>query len=132
MVKMLTREEILGVQDIATEVLEVPEWGGTVKVRGLTGAERDRYENDSLDQKGKNMKVNLTNARARLVALSLVDDDGKLLFTEQDVRALGRKSAAALDRIFSVAQRLSGLTQEDMDELTKNSDEGQNDGSGAN
>ena len=40
----LTRDQILAVSDIQTEEVHVPEWGGTVLVRGLTGAERDEFE----------------------------------------------------------------------------------------
>jgi len=75
--------------------------------------------------------VNLANVRARLCAISIVDETGKRMFSDEDVRALGRKSAAALDRVFAAAQRLSGLTDEDVEELAKNSDGGQSDDSGS-
>ena len=42
--KALTRDEILGADDLKTESVKVPEWGGTVLVRELTGAERDEWE----------------------------------------------------------------------------------------
>ena len=37
---------------------------------------------------------------------------------ERQVEALGRKNAAALQRVFRVAQRLSGLAEDEVDELT--------------
>lgn len=37
------------------------------------------------------------------------------------MKALGRKSAAALDRVFAAGQRLNGLTNQDVDELAGNS-----------
>jgi len=43
------------------------------------------------------------------------------VFTQQDVAALGELSAAALDRVFDVASRLSGLNPEDVEAMTKNS-----------
>jgi len=45
------------------------------------------------------------------------------LFTDADVKALGMKSAVALQRVFDVAQRLSGITSDDVDELAKELDE---------
>jgi hypothetical protein len=45
------------------------------------------------------------------------------------VEALGKKSAAALNRVFEVAQRLSGITDDDVEELAKNSVGGPSDGS---
>ena len=38
---MLDRNAILGADDLGREVVDVPEWAGSVQVRGLTAAERD-------------------------------------------------------------------------------------------
>lgn len=126
---ILTKAQILAADDIKTEPVPVPEWGGDVLVRGLSGAQRDDYEQSVMVGRGANKEVNLRNARAKLVVRSVVDADGELLFSEQDVAALGKKSAAALQRVFEVATRLSGLSKEDLDELTENFDDGQSDGS---
>lgn len=117
---LLTREQILQANDLPKEQVDVPEWGGTVCVRALTGAERDAYEAQCLEKRGKNYVANLRNLRAKLSALSLCDDGGNPLFTEDDITQLGGKAAAALDRIFEVAKRLSGLGSEDVEELAKN------------
>jgi hypothetical protein len=119
--KLLKRNEILDIQDIKTERVEVPEWGGDVLVRGLDGSGRDGFEASVLEQHGKKRQVNLQDIRAKLVAKSCVDEDGNLIFSEDDVAALTRKSAAALQRVYQVAQRLCGLSDEDVDELQKNS-----------
>ena len=121
----LDRAAILAVPDIATEDVDVPEWGGVVRVRGLTASQRDAFEAASLQGKGKNTSVNLHNLRARLVALCIVDEDGNQLFAERDVHVLGQKSAAAIDRIYDTATRLSGIGENDVEELTKNSESDQ-------
>ena len=126
---LLTRDAILKASDIQTEEVPVPEWGGTVLVRGMTGAERDAFEEEMITGKGKNRDVNLTNFRARLIVKSVVDKDGKRLFTAADMVALGKKSAAAIERVWEVAMRLSGMSDEDVEELTKNSEAGQSDSS---
>lgn len=123
--KLLTRDAILQAEDLPTEDIEVEEWGGAVRVRALTGAERDAFEQSIVEQRGKSTRMNLRNIRAKLVALTVVDADGKRLFSDKDAELLGKKSAAALDRVFEVAQRLSGLSPEDMEELSGNSEEGQ-------
>lgn len=122
--KILTRDQILKIQDIKTEEVLIPEWGDGVGVivRGLTGAERDTFEESIIDQKGKKTRVVMRNARARLVSMSAVDENGKLIFTQADVEAIGQKNAAALDRIYEVASRLSGISEDDMEELVKNSE----------
>jgi hypothetical protein len=121
--KLLTRDAILNAEDRQTEIVEVPEWGGSVKVRSLEGFERDRYE-ASLTRMGRDAKgrlevegLNSDNVRARLCAMTIVDDAGANLFSENDVLILGHKSAAALDRVFSVASRLSHLTDQDVESL---------------
>jgi len=118
--KCLTRDDILNAQDLPTEDVSVPEWGGTVRVRGLTGAERDVFEASIVEQRGKKARVNMKNMRATLVALTLVDEDGKRLISETDVEALGQKSGVALDRVVRVALRLSGLSPGDVEELAGN------------
>lgn len=115
---MLSRDEILGANDLATELVEVPEWGGSVRARTLTGAERDAFEMAVYTMRQKAGAA--VNIRALLVALCVVDDEGKRLFSERDAAQLGAKSARALDRVFSAAQRLNGLTAADVDELAKN------------
>jgi hypothetical protein len=120
-IKILSREDILAATDITRELVQVPEWGGAVYVKALSGFDRDRYEQSLLQGKGKNRDLNLRNARAKLVALTVVNEEGQRIFSDDDVLALGTKSAAALTRVFDVAQRLSGLTDEDLEELSKNS-----------
>lgn len=115
--KYLTRDMILGQSDLKTEDVNIPEWGGTVTVKAMTGKERDMFE-ASLSVSGK---VNLENIRAKLVALTLIDKKtGAQLFSFADIEALGNKSAAGLDRAFTVSQRLSKITEKDVDELVKN------------
>jgi hypothetical protein len=116
---LLTREQILAADDIITEKVQVDGWGGEVLVRGMTGAERDRVEKTLVELKGKRI-VMKDDIRAKLVAASVVDEKGELLFSEGDIHTLAAKSAAALQKVFEVAQRLSGLTDEDVDELEKN------------
>lgn len=127
----LNKETILAADDIQYEDVPVPEWGGVVRVKSLMGNERDGLEASMIVGKGKNAQVNLENLRAKLVARSCVDENGKRIFDDTDIPALARKSALALNRVYEVAQRLSGITQEDVDELTKNSEAAQSADSGS-
>jgi len=117
---LLNKEQIQSVSDLETLDVDVPEWGGTVRLKSLTGAERDRFEASVVQGQGKNATVNMQNLRAKLVAQSAVGEDGKPLFTEDDANWLGEKSAKALNRLFESAQKLSGLTTEDVKELAGN------------
>jgi glutaminase len=126
---VLSKDQILSAPDTEYETVDVPEWGGKVRVKTLTGDERDSYEQSLIDQRGNVTGPKLAGAQARLCALTIVDDDGKRLFTDGDVKALGAKSAQALNRVFDVAIRLSRMTQKDVEELVGNSDGTQADAS---
>jgi|ERR1039458_1968653 hypothetical protein len=115
----LTRDAILGAEDLGTEIVDVAEWGGSVTVRGMTGKERDAFEASILERRGKRMVPNTANVRAKLVARCCLDENGDRLFTDSDAEALGAKSGAAIDRVYEVAARLSGMTDEDIDELVE-------------
>lgn len=133
MAKLLSRDDILGAVDLQTVAVAVPEWDGEVLVRGLTGRERDRFDESMMEEtrrKGgrSERRVRWNNARARLCAMCIVDEQGRRLFTSEDVQALGEKGAAALQRVYDVAASLSGLSDRDLDELLGNSD-GQSDDS---
>lgn len=128
---LLSKEQIWQASDIVFEDVPVPEWsppGGEVacvRIRGLAGDERDAFEEASMKKsKRGGREVNLRNARARLVSACAINEDGSPMFTAGDVLKLGTKSAAALEKLVAVAQRLSGMTDEDVDDLTGNSEPG--------
>jgi hypothetical protein len=128
---VLSRDAILRADDIVTEWVEVPEWfqgkpGGGVYVRGMTAGERDALETSMLTNKGQPNTERLAQFRSRLLILSVVDEAGRKIFQTGDVRAVSQKSMAAVERVLDVARRLSGMTEEDVEELTGNSD-GQDD-----
>jgi len=119
---MLTRDQILAASDLKTEIVDVPEWGGQVTVRTMTGAEKDEWEERLLagSEEGSR-KVTLKRIRATLLALTVVDESGKRLFADSDVERIAGKSAAAIDRVYEAASRLNRLSKQDVEELEKNS-----------
>jgi hypothetical protein len=118
----LSADDILGADDLQREPVDVPEWGGTVLVQGMTGTDRDRFEAAMLNanMSGVDKDKAMEQYRARLAAACIVDENGKRLFQGAAVKRLGEKSAQALSRVVDVASRLSGLTESDVKELTGN------------
>ena len=111
---MLSKKDILKSNDLELECVEIPEWGGHVFVRGLTARERDEFEisiGESLNQ---------DNLRARLVVLGACDEEGERLFNTKDAHALGKKNAAAVDRLFDAIQRLSAMTPDALETIEGN------------
>lgn len=127
---MLKKSAIKSAKDIKTERVDCPEWkedgqsdaDAFLLVRGLSGADRDKYEASLIDAKRKGAKINLDNMRAKLIAYGTVNEDGSPYFAEADIAWLGDKSAAPLDRLYSKIQELSGMTPRDMEDLRKNLD----------
>lgn len=115
----LDREQILNADDLQLQELDVPEWGGSVFIRTLSGAERDMFEADFLKHKDEGMAP---NARAKFAVLVLCDAEGTRLFQDADAAQLGQKSGAALSRIFTAAMEANYMTEEDIEELEKNSE----------
>ncbi len=126
---MLTKDQILQADDMPTEIVPVPEWDGEVKVRTVTAQEKDAWEESLQKGKGRNIKLDLANVRAKLVALCVVDDDGNRVFSDGDVLALGRKGAKAISRIYAAASELNGISDEDLETIVKNSEKTQSDDS---
>jgi hypothetical protein len=85
----------------------------------MTGRQRDEFEASLMERRGKKQVVNTANVRAKLVARTVIDEAGKRLFTDGDVATLGEKSGAAIDRIYAVAARLSGISEEDVEDLVE-------------
>lgn len=119
--KLLNADEILDKDDSQYEDVPVPEWGGTVRVRSMTADERDAFDESitkiSHNGKGQTREIIMKGIRAKLVARSLIDDKGDRLFTDAQVETLGKKNATVLDRLFAIAQRLSGLSKDDVEKL---------------
>lgn len=112
----LSKDQIVEAADLTTEDVLVPEWGGTVRVKAMTGAQRDRFE--------AAMRESSKDYRSKLAATTIVDEHGKRMFTDAEIAELGKKSSSALSRITVVALRLSRITKAETSELEKNSESG--------
>lgn len=100
---------ILNVMDGENETVFVPEWKLNVRVRSISAAERENLMRGSVVIEGKTRRFDAPQMRVKIVALSVVDADGRRLFSNSQTEALGKKSAKAIDRIADVAMRLAGM-----------------------
>lgn len=125
---LLDKSKILAADDKPTVRVDVPEWGGHVFVRTMSAGERDNYEAEIYDLskggKANDAKSMMANARARLLVRTLVDEEGNRLFEDSDMEALGAKSGLVVDKVFTVARKVNGLSEADVDELVGNSNSG--------
>jgi len=124
---LLTREGLLKKEELKIKKVELDN-EDYVLIRQMTGRERDRFD-QSLMQEKKDRRGNTTydrnlkDFRAKLVACTVCDENGNLLLTFQDVETLSMNmSAARLEKIVTEAQELNRITEEDKENLVKNSE----------
>lgn len=120
---ILRKQDILQVKDTVIEKVTVPEWGGEVCLRSITAAERGIIEAAAAaykDSKGKDASFARTFT-VKILSMALCDEDGKRLFTDDEISELAKKNAKVVARLAEVAQKLSGFAKEDIQELEKNS-----------
>jgi hypothetical protein len=123
----LNREALLQKADLKKEKVQLS--GGYVYVREMTGYEKDVWEKSMVKEKpsGNKLKpveyeVDIEGFRAKLAVVTVCDADGNLIFKPTDVKTLNNViSASNLDRIIIVAQRLNAITENDKEEILKNS-----------
>ena len=128
---LLSKDQILAAQDRRETVVEVPEWGGQIRLMEMSGADRAAYLS-SIFKYGTNEKGEVTvegdptNADAKLLARTIVDEDGNRVFSEEDIIALGQKNGLVLDRLSTEANKLNALTPTAVDDATGKSEPIQN------
>lgn len=121
---VLDRQQIDDVSDRVIVPVDVPEWGGRVFVRSLSGRERDRFDDLNLVEvsEGK-LEFNSEDYRARLAAMSICNEGGTLLYdvaNERDIKILADKNGCALERICEKAKEISGLDRKSRESDRKN------------
>jgi len=117
---LLNKDQILTADDIKHQDVNVPEWGGTVRIAVMSAKARDAYEASTIKVVGKRIEPDMVNARAKLVAACAITEDGKQMFTPAEIEKLGAKSSTAIERLADVASRLNGLSNEAIEDTVKN------------
>lgn len=119
---LLTRDQILKEDQMPSEIVEVPEWGGSVKLGAISAAERD--ELDQLAMKFNadgSRETHIKTKRCLLVAMCLVNENGKRLLGRGEWPQFGKgKDPRVIDRLFKACQRLNGLDKEEAQDAEGN------------
>ena len=135
--ELLSRKRLLEKEELTIVKVEF-ENGDYVFVRQMTGHERDTFE-QSLLKKNRDAKGVITgyeqateDFRAKLAVVTLCDEKGNLLLQQGDYLLLSKSmSAKKLEKIINEAQKLNAITEEDKENILKNSEVGQADNSGS-
>lgn len=119
----LSREAFLRPAKVNVVEVPVPELGGSVFVKGMTAKDRSRFETQFQLSSGKSNTRKMKEIRERLVIACLCDEEGVLLLQDSDVDAVGSQPAAVIERIVEAAQKVCGMSNDDVEDLAKNSGE---------
>lgn len=119
----LSRDAFLSGKGVPIEEIQLPELGGSVFVKGMTAKDRSAFEKQFQTPSGKTNKVKLAEVRERIVVATVCDESKAPLFTEADIPAIGEMPAVVIERLVTVAQRLCGMTNQDVESLAGNSAE---------
>lgn len=102
-------------------ILYIPEVNRNYRIRSLSGLEVDAYRSSITVGKGANTTVNQRGMRAKLVVLSLGNEDGSRMLQDSDIKMVQTWPSAVLERIFDRSRKFNGLTDSDTDDEKGNS-----------
>jgi hypothetical protein len=118
---MSIRDKILAIQDdTPSEIVNIPEWGVDVLVRGFSLGAKDDFLASVLDPETRKPNLKAFNVGV-LIGTAYDPETGAKLFTESDIPVLKQKSAAIVARLVDVGSRLSGLADEAVEAAAKKS-----------
>jgi hypothetical protein len=129
---LLNRESLLAKEDLEIRKVDLGK-GDYVFVRQMTGRERDSFERTLVEigevgEEGGKPEViqRQEDFRAKLATHTVCDEKGVLILKPGDYETLSQNiSAKRLEKIINVAQQLNKITDEDKENLVKNSEPAQ-------
>ena len=102
----LSKSQILAADDQRFDSVSCPEWGGDVRVRGLTAYEQSYIAKLVGDEKKNEVTL-------KVVQFGCVDEEGGKLFSADDMAVLKTKSYAVIERLGKKILELTGLGDQD-------------------
>lgn len=97
---ILSKQAILSADDFKFADVSCPEWGGDIRVRGLTAADQAFIAKLSNQEKTELLTLNV-------FVRGVVDENGERIFSLSDMDDLKKKSYAVVER---VAKKIVELT----------------------
>lgn len=109
-------------QKVDVPVPELGE-GKVIPIWGMTPRERTDFEDRQSRLKKAERAKHKAEIRERILVECCRNDDGVKLFTADQITRLGQRRGDVVERLVNVALELSGFTGQDLEALTKNSEE---------
>lgn len=119
----LTRDQILSNKSFRSKTIQIDEWGGEVRLKAISGAEREALEDAVYERIGDKLQVKKgASLLTALLLRSMCDDDGNRLFQDGDIEFIRGIDSVTLNKLFKVAADVNGLSGEEEREIEKNSE----------
>ncbi len=122
--KFLNKQDFISAN--SNELLEVavPKLGGVVFIKHITVQQRNnllawQIEYDA-SGKARAIPTKPSDTALNLIALSVVDKEGKAIFTLEELSNLSAAMADVIDLLFDAANKVNCLTQAAAKEVEKN------------
>ena len=112
---LLNRDAILNAQDVATKEVDVPEWGGMIRVRSMTVSERNEFARRAASSEEK------TSVGAWLVTLLAIDESGNRLFKAEDIEELEKRNFKAVDTVVNAILEVNQIGDKEVEAAEKKS-----------
>lgn len=116
----LNRDQFLSKTGRQYKTLNIPEFG-EVRIQSMKTSERAKFELSLEDKAGKRIRSMVRTVRERLLIASVVDEDNKPMFTENDIEQISELPSGPVDIIVESIKKLSGFSDADLEELEGNS-----------
>lgn len=112
---LLNKNDIFASKDLTFREVEIPQWGGNVRIKVMSIAEQIAFERLNKSKKDDSELV------FALLSQCCVDEDGNHLFNEDDISELNKKSSTPVLVLFKACLDLNSMNQVDLDKQAKNS-----------
>ncbi len=99
--QMLTVEQIMTANDIVERVVDVPQWGGSVRIRGLTKGQHQQLRKRATSRS----QVDTDRLEMLLFSESVIEPR----FTLEQAQSLRDKAAAPFERVLKAVLEVNGL-----------------------
>lgn len=97
----LSADNILNADDFAYAEVDCPEWGGTVRIRSLSGGQRVTIK--------KAIDAGADDIDEMLCVMAIVDAEGKRILERKHIDKLASKNTAPVTRVAIRVLEISGM-----------------------
>lgn len=88
---------------------EIKVAGEVFYVKELTAGDSVKYESSLYTIVNGQPVLKLENSKSRLIALALVDAEGKRIFDDKDIEQINSLPAKIVDQLFKECSRVNGI-----------------------